>query len=498
MPPDRWAAADAGAPDAVGGAAPVSNFGRNLRFEPRHLYRPSTEADVLRILDRHRRGTVRAIGAGHSWNAGIESRDALVDLRHFLSIRVREGGSRVTVGAGCRIRAVLAHLARRGLTLPSIGLIDRQTVVGAAATGTHGSGRHSMSHHVESVRIACYGPEGRAVVRTVASGPALRAARCSVGALGIVLEVTLPCVPQYFVRERSVWHSGPRTALRGEAGAPLRQLYLIPHSWRILAHERRVARRNRPAGAAALHRIYWLLLIDVLLHLCVKLTASLLRSRRLVHLLYRRVLPAFILPRWRVTDRSDRQLLMRHDLFRHLELEAFVRRARLEPAIELVTDVLRAADDPRHEIAPGTRARIEALGLRGDFEDLRGAYVHHYPICIRRVLPDDTLISMSSCHGIAEEDWYSISLITYTEPRAPFQKVARFLATVLARDLGARLHWGKWFPLGGADVARAHPGLPAFRAVRAEFDPRGVFRNAFLDAIMGLAETEAPRPRGRT
>ena len=470
----------------------VTNFGRDIRFTPGRRYRPATEADVLQILNEHRGATVRVIGAGHSWNRGIESPDALVDLRRFHAISVHEDGARVTVGAGCRIGPVLKHLTGRGLTLPSIGLINRQTVAGAIATGTHGSGCESMSHHVESLRIACYGPDGKAVIRSVgpvgredarSGGPgrALRAARCSIGALGIVLEVTFRCVPQYYVTEQCIWSPGLTAILEREAESPLQQFYLIPHSWKYLVHERRVAAHNRRAGAAALYRAYRLLVIDVRLHLAMKLVASLLRSRLLVHFLYRGILRAFIVPRWRVTDRSDRQLLMRHDLFRHLEMEVFVRRSRLAQALDLVTRILRAADDRGNEVTPDVRARIERLGMQDAFEELRGSYVHHYPICIRRVLPDDTLLSMSSCEGLDPEDWYAISLITYTRPRDPFQRVARFLAAILAEDFGARLHWGKWFPLGADEVERGYPGLADFREVCGDFDPRGVFRNAFLE-----------------
>ena len=480
-------------------ASPVANFGRNIRFTPAALCRPRSEAEVLRILAAHCDGTVRVVGAGHSWNGGIESPDALVDLRHMRRIRLHEDRTRVTVGAGCRIGDLLEHLARRGLTLPSIGLIDRQTVAGAVATGTHGSGGHSMSHYVEAMRIACYGPGGVAVVRTVDSAVpgmgehpdpdlALRAARCSVGALGIVLEVTLGCVPQYHVREQCVWVGGVDEALERESRAPLQQFYLIPHSWKYLVHDRKVAANGRRAGAAALYRVYRLLVIDVLLHLGIKLTASLLRSRRLVHLLYRRLLRLLIVPGWRVTDRSDRQLLMRHDLFRHMEMEVFVRRSQLREALDFVGEVLRAADDAEHEVSTGVRSRIEQLGMRRAFSELRGTCVHHFPVCIRRVLPDDTLISMSSCQGIETEDWYSISLITYTEPRAPFERVARLIATVLTRDLGARLHWGKWFPPPGSDIEVLYPGLASFRRVRDEFDPGGVFLNAFLKEHLSGAD----------
>ena len=438
----------------------------------------------MRILDEHRAGTVRVIGAGHSWNPGIETTDALLDLRHLRRIHVDSDRRRVSVGGGCRIAELLAHLARRGLTLPSLGLIARQSVAGAIATGTHGSGRHSMSHYVESMRIACYDAEGKAEVRTVDSGEALRAARCSVGALGVVLEVTLKCVPQYYVRERCVWRADLDAILNNESAAPLQQFYLIPHTWTYLEHERSVAADNRRSGAAMLYRAYWLIVIDVLLHLGIKLTASLLRSRPLVDFLYRHLLPACIFPKWYVTDRSDRQLLMRHDLFRHLEMEVFVPRRKLRPALDFVTEALRAADAAGYEVSTSVRDRIQNLGMYDSFKRIRGSYSHHYPICVRRVRPDDTLISMASCHGIEEQDWYAISLITFTEPRLPFQNVARFLATAMARAMGARLHWGKWHPLDARQVESSYPGLAPFRAICAQFDPQGVFRNRFLEESM--------------
>ena len=458
----------------------IANFGRNICFQPRHLYTPRTEDEVLRILNEHRGGTIRAVGARHSWNPGIETRDTLVDVRHLCHIRVHDDRTRVTVGAGCRIGALLRHLARQGLTLPSIGLIDRQTVAGAVATGTHGSGRNSMSHYVEAMRIACFGEDGRPVVHSVDSGAALRAARCSVGAMGIVLEVTLRCVPQYCVRERCVWRDGLDEVLRGEAAAPLQQFYILPRAWTYLAHERAVAADNRRSGAAALYRVYWFLVIDVGLHACIKLAASWLRSRRLVSILYRRILPACLFPRWRVTDRSDRQLLMRHDLFRHLEMEVFVPRDRLREALAFVVEVLRAADDTTHVPSTEVRESIEMVGEWETVMGIRGTWSHHYPICVRRLQPDDTLISMASCHGIEEQDWYAISLITFTEPRRDFEAVARLLARVMTVRFGARLHWGKWFPLDGSQVEDGYPGLREFRAICEERDPEGVFRNEFV------------------
>ena len=329
--------------------------------------------------------------------------------------------------------------------------------------------------------------ESRRCTGSIPARP-LRAARCSVGALGVVLELTLKCVPQYYVRERCVWRPDLDAILNNESTAPLQQFYLMPQTWAYLEHERSVAPDNRRSGAAMLYRAYWLVVIDVLLHLGIKLTASLLRSRRLVDVLYRRLLPACIFPKWRVTDRSDRQLLMRHDLFRHLEMEAFVPREKLRPALAVVSDILRVADNADYEVSAGVHDRIRSLDLEDALENIRGSYSHHYPICVRRVRPDDTLISMSSCHGVERRDWYAISLITFTEPRLPFQNVARFLATTMVRTLGARLHWGKWYPLDARQIEDSYPGIAAFRAICARFDPQGVFRNQFLEeALFGTS-----------
>ena len=75
------------------------------------------------------------------------SDDALIDMRHFNYVRVHKeaGETYATVGGGCQIKHVLAALNKKGLTTPSVGLITEQTIAGAISTGTHGSGKHSLS-----------------------------------------------------------------------------------------------------------------------------------------------------------------------------------------------------------------------------------------------------------------------------------------------------------------------------------------------------------------
>ena len=55
----------------------------------------------------------------------------------------------------------------------------------------------------------------------------------------------------------------------------------------------------------------------------------------------------------------------------------------------------------------------------------------------------------------------------------------------VSEDFGARLYWGKWFPLVAATaVERNYPGMQVFKPVCEEFDARAVFRNRFLRPTM--------------
>ena len=464
----------------------VSNFGNNVRFRPASYVCPKDEAELLGILQSNRAGRIRVMGSKHAWSHAIETDGVLLDMRHFSRIRIHErnGQPFVTVGAGCQIKKLLAALNERGLTTPSVGLITEQTIAGATATGTHGSGKHSLSHYVHSVRIACFNATGEtAQIVDVTEGDELKAARCSLGCLGVVVEITLPCIPQYFVEEKITPKSTIEEVLALESESPLQQFWLLPHGWTFFAQQRKVALKQCRSGGAALYRIYWFPLIDVGMHLLVLLFGVWLRSRRLVHFLFRTIVPWSFFPRWVTSDRSDRQLVMEHELFRHLEEEIFVRRSMVIAASHFVTDILKLTDDSRHALSSSTLSQLKSIDALQTAQSLGGCLTHHYPVVFRRILPDDTLISMASGSG---EDWYSISLVTYAKPRDDFFRVARFLAEAMILLFNARLHWGKWCPVTADQIEQQYPELPKFRTICHRFDPNGVFRNAFVSETLDI------------
>jgi hypothetical protein len=108
--------------------------------------------------------------------------------------------------------------------------------------------------------------------------------------------------------------------------------------------------------------------------------------------------------------------------------------------------------------------------------------VQNYPICIRKILPDDCLISMAS----GREPMYSISIVSYAIPqnRAGFFQVTDTMTKAMAHLFGGRPHWGKHHSLGRAEFQAIYPRFNDFRDIVRSSDPKGQFANEWLRNIL--------------
>jgi FAD/FMN-containing dehydrogenase len=461
--------------------APLANFGRNISIQPTAYYEPRDEQELLQILERHRGQQIRAVGRLHSWSEAAGGNDIVINLRHLQQIQVitDDTGATATIEAGCQVKTVQAHLKSQGLTLPSVGLIDEQTVVGAMSTGTHGSGRNSLSHYVTAVRVARYdAATGAAIIEQIDHGDALRAARCALGCLGIIISITMQCRKRYFVEEHLREYPKLETVLAAEEQYPLQQFFFTPWRWTFLAQHRRESPGPR-SKLAGVYRAYWHVTIDLCLHMLVLGTIRLLGSFKPARFVFRRIVPHSVVRGWKVTDDSAAMLVMEHEIFRHIEMELFVHREELPAALEHVKQVLIVASNATSAAVDLKLDEAEASQL----QSLRGIYGHHYPICIRRVQVDDTLISMASG---GTSDWYAISLISYAKPhqRQGFELTMTFLAETMSKRFGARPHWGKYCPLPEAELRSLYPQFAEFQSQCESRDPQGVFRNAWLARVL--------------
>ena len=190
-------------------------------------------------------------------------------------------------------------------------------------------------------------------------------------------------------------------------------------------------------------------------------------------------------------------LVMEHELFRHIETEMLLRCSQLAEAMAFLRETLQFCGGEIGDLSLNTKQRLTGLGLLDDALALAGTYIHHYPICIRKVLPDDALLSMSAG---GDEPYYAISLISYVWPtdRCGFFAVAKFLVRSMAKLFDGRPHWGKHCPLDQELVGELYPNIDQFVEVCRQFDPEGVFRNQWANELLfqgGLTGTnDAPIP----
>ena len=103
------------------------------------------------------------------------------------------------------------------------------------------------------------------------------------------------------------------------------------------------------------------------------------------------------------------------------------------------------------------------------------------------------LLQVSEIRTIAADDlWMSPQYrqdtvaIHFTWKREP-DAVKRVLVGIedALAPFFARPHWGKVFGMDAAAIAPLYPRLADYAALVARFDPRGAFRNAWLERVLG-------------
>lgn len=182
------------------------NWSESLRFRPAERAFPDSEEAVRTEVRRaaYAGAAVRPVGAGHSSAPLVHTDDVLLSLDRLPAgvLAADPATAQATVGAGTRLQDLHGELLRHGLAMENLGDVDTQTIAGAVATATHGSGRlPNLSTQVIWVRMVT--ADGEVVEVDAERDPdLLRAARVSLGALGVFTAVRLRLLPAFRARRR--------------------------------------------------------------------------------------------------------------------------------------------------------------------------------------------------------------------------------------------------------------------------------------------------------
>lgn len=179
-------------------------WARTFSSIPELYIQPETLAEVEKVVSLAQKCRRRIVttGCGHSPSNITCTSSWMVNLDRFNRIlSVDSDTGIVSVESGIRLYTLCEELERHGLAMPNLGSINQQSIAGAISTGTHGSSVHHglMSEDIISLKITL--ANGTTEFCSSDSNPDLfRAALLSLGALGIITEVTIRAVPAFTLK----------------------------------------------------------------------------------------------------------------------------------------------------------------------------------------------------------------------------------------------------------------------------------------------------------
>ncbi|XP_054707406.1 L-gulonolactone oxidase-like [Uloborus diversus] len=177
------------------------NWSETFECFPDLFFAPKSVEEISSILKlaQDTKKKVRVVGCKHSPSDLAFTNDILVSLQNFNKIlNIDKNRKQVKVQGGMVLSSLNDELYCHNLAFSVLGSISDITVAGAICVGTHGTGIKfgSLSSYVVEMDLMLY--DG--TISTVSADrneDLFLSAVCSLGSLGVILNVTFQCEPAY-------------------------------------------------------------------------------------------------------------------------------------------------------------------------------------------------------------------------------------------------------------------------------------------------------------
>ncbi len=430
---------------------PWRNWGRVESANPTHIARPTSVEEVVAVVERARELNlpVKAVGAGHSFTAiaaapGIQMDLAGLDGVLHVDAKLRQ----VTLGAGTNLYQLPALLAPHGLAMENLGDIDRQTIAGATSTGTHGTGESFPGISAQLVAATLVTGDG-SILRVSESENVelLPAVKLGLGALGILVEVTVQCVPAFALHalERPESFDAVLDDYRARVNSVDHfEFYWFPHTDSVLTKT-----NTRLPADTELHPMSsakrWF--DDTFMSNGVFALSCAAGNG----------IPAAIPGINRLASKltGDRE-------FTDTSTSVFTTK-RTVPFREMEYAI------PREAIPDAVRAVRKLIADRG--------WRISFPIEVRAAAADD--LWMSTAQG-RESGYVAVHRYWRENHLEYFRAVEDIM-----RGFDGRPHWGKIHFQDADSLSANYPHFNDFLAVRDRLDPERIFTNPYLERVLG-------------
>lgn len=439
------------------GTTKWSNWSGAVTANPSHIVQPASEAAVIELVNKTAAsaGRLKAVGASHSFTPVAQTDGTLVNLDKMSGmVKFDPEKMTVTLRAGTRLRDCPDLLRPLGVAFANQGDVDPQSIIGAISTGTHGTGVGftGFAGMVRSFRIVT--PDGVARYCHPDSEEELNRelfhlARISLGAWGIITEVEMDVVPTFVLEAREAAEPlGPVVENFKERvhAADHLEYYWFPQT--EVAHVKTNTRRPGDYPTKPIPRWKSIIDDDILSNSAFGVLNKLTGPFPGLTKTFAQLSAKGLAQR----EYSD----VAHGVFvtpRRVKFNEMEYAVPLADASEVLAEVHKAINTMDESVL--------------------------FPIEVRATSADD--VPLSTAKG-RESCYIAIHRYHTQDQWAYFRRVEPIFKAAAGRP-----HWGKMHSLTHEDLLERHEDLAAATDLRAKVDPQGVFRNAMVDRIFGLA-----------
>jgi xylitol oxidase len=431
-------AAAAAIPDTLFAAmdtttVPRENWAGNVHYRTSKVLQPSTLAetqDAVRSLDH-----ARALGTRHCFNGIADSTTAQISTLNLHSFALNAAQRTVIVGPGIKYGDLALQLDQAGFALHNMASLPHISVAGSVATGTHGSGLRNgnLPTAVSALEIVAADGSVHQLSRAT-DGDRFGGAVVGLGALGVVTAVTLEVQPRYQMTQ-VIYRDLDLAQLEHNFEAIMSAGYSVSlfTDWqRHRAGQLWIKRRVDQGGASAPPPVFYgATLATEKLHPVPGQDPERTTDQLNIPGPWYQRLPHF-------------KMEFTPSVGREIQSEFFV-------PFEQGYEAILAVETLRDRITP-----------------------HLFVTELRAIAADNLWMSMAY-----QRRSLAIHFTWKPEPSAVNQIVAQIEAKLA--PFQPRPHWGKVFTLKAPQLAPVYPRWNDFRQLAQQFDPKGKFRNDYMN-----------------
>lgn len=429
-----------------------TNWSKLQRATPARVETPWTTTELHRIVDEAvaQRRRIKAVGSGHSFTGIARADDIQLDLSNYTGILdIDPSCQQITVRTGTKLWDLAQLLTETGMAMENLGDINQQSVAGAISTSTHGTGVTfgGLASQVVGVEMLT----GTGEILTVSehhNAHLLDAVRVTLGALGIITNVTLQLVPEYDVHTVEALTDLDMVLEHWDALNTANdhfEFFWFGHDTQVLAKtsQRLPVKHAVPSLGASLRRT---VLDDLITNSVLAGVCRIGRTNSAWVAPLNRLCTRF----WGNSERTE-----------HWSTGFTSRRRVRFNEMEYALP---------YEAVPEVVAELRQLFRREQISST-------FPLEVRTAAPDTAWLA--SNHG-RKTGYIAVHQHFGQDYRQYFSQVEPiFLAA------GGRPHWGKLHTLDCHQLAPLYPHWDQMVALRDKLDPDRIFSNPYLTQVLG-------------